>query len=1027
MNDPRSPSDEPFAPADETRAAADVFVEAFLEQWTRGGEPRIEEHLPDADEPHHGEVLIRLVEADLRQRIARGEPARLEDYARRFPRLVVEGRLPDELIAAEFVARQQSGEEPRIDEYRSRFSEQVEPLCRRLGLEGTGGAEQRSPAVAPAAPKETGRSSTQDTETPELGPGSVVGDFEIVRLLGAGSLARVYLAHQQSLHRTVALKVSARSDDEARTLARLEHDHVVSIFSEHAESGYRLLAMRYVPGCTAAELLQEMQAAGGPPASGRALLETIDRLARHAATNSDHGSGTDFGARSTKQIGRGANGARDASGGIAEPPAKAGCTEPAGTQAEVNVHCEVHAGSDESVEWGAGTEPGASAGADASARDAEHADDTLERRQLAGDSYARAICRLMLGLARALEHAHRRGVLHRDIKPANILFATNGRALLMDFNVSVRTSAESERHAGVGGTLAYMAPEHLARFAPEASRDLAPLDERSDLYSLGIVFYELLSGTSPFAEQHDAGSLLSSVNRMLAERSRGPRPLPAACGAPPSLRSIIARCLAPAADDRYRSAAELAEDLECLLSDEPLRHAPETSRGERARKWLRRHPRLVSAASAALLVAGLAIAAIGMAESRRWREAQALLQQAQLLYQANALSEAARVAARAEGLLAVRQYVFPMFGGRGKRAETSRQLAALSGRIADAQYRQFEQMVDTVRAGRPDEAIDTESAQDLLSVYGVLERPDWQRQPAYRQLDADRRRAVDENVTELLLVRMMDLIEQAVDADDRAAKLREARELLRRVPAEHRRQAALAMVGSRLQKAVMSRSGEKMPAVDHTAEPAADRMAGRNEFDEYLLGVAAAKRGDYRAAVNHLERCLDLRRQSGQKPRYWAQFLLAVCLEQLGRYEEAIAAYGTCMGLRPGAAWPCHNLGLIYASQNKLDLAERCFHDALEQSPNLVPALINLGVVLHKKGQYDKALEVLNRAIELGGETADALANRAAVKSALGDPEGALNDLRRALEIDPQHALARRNLKQIERQKHDRSSDAPAD
>src|SRR5262249_28754708 len=112
-------------------------------------------------------------------------------------------------------------------------------------------------------------------------------------------------------------------------------------------------------------------------------------------------------------------------------------------------------------------------------------------RTLARYSYPEAVLWIGARLADALAHAHDRGILHRDIKPANVLLTDDGQPMLLDFNLAADAARAGPR---VGGTPAYMAPEQLRQVCGEA----AGVDARSDLFSLGVVLFEMLTGRHPF-------------------------------------------------------------------------------------------------------------------------------------------------------------------------------------------------------------------------------------------------------------------------------------------------------------------------------------------------------------------------------------------------------------------------------------------------------------------------------------------------------------------------------------------------
>lgn len=323
-------------------------------------------------------------------------------------------------------------------------------------------AEPRSPAV-------------QDGHFDLPLPGQQVDDFHLLELLGSGAFARVFLARQTSLGRQVALKVSSSRGQEARTLAVLEHDHIVRVFSETVEPrrNWLLLCMQYVPGLTLERLIQALPHDVPAACGGRALLDLVDARVR------------------------------------------------ADTALDLRA--------------------------------------LRDREALAGMDLIEAGCWMGARLAEALAHAHGQGVLHRDIKPANILVNRYGRPMLVDFNIAC---SGADTRSAFGGTIAYMAPEHLDAFNP--ARDTPPeaVDARSDLYSLGVVLHEFFTGRLPFPNDPQVTLTEETLGRLADQRRAGAPPLPAELEAPPALRRVLSCCLAADPADRFQNATELAVELD---------------------------------------------------------------------------------------------------------------------------------------------------------------------------------------------------------------------------------------------------------------------------------------------------------------------------------------------------------------------------------------------------------------------------------------------------------------------------------
>lgn len=318
----------------------------------------------------------------------------------------------------------------------------------------------------------------QATRGNPLRPGMRLDDFVLLREIGKGGFAEVYLAHQTSLQRKVALKITRKpSRNEGQALAGLEHDHIVKVYSEFRDgaSDNHGLVLQYVPGTNLSKIIKLLYGEGRKPHTGVEFLQAVDRL-----------SGDEI-----------------------------------------------------------GFDPGA----------------LRDRELLSHGDFVTGMCRLGARLAEALAFAHSRGILHCDIKPANILVNPYGRPMLVDFNVAV--PAREAQGGGVpGGTLAYMAPEHLALFSRLEPGLTLKVDVRADIYSLGLVLWELLTGTPPSSLYASSGGGQFSVERVLdVKRKEVAVRADSDVQLPTPIRRVLRRCLDPDPSRRYQNASDLSQAL----------------------------------------------------------------------------------------------------------------------------------------------------------------------------------------------------------------------------------------------------------------------------------------------------------------------------------------------------------------------------------------------------------------------------------------------------------------------------------
>ena len=210
---------------------------------------------------------------------------------------------------------------------------------------------------------------------------------------------------------------------------------------------------------------------------------------------------------------------------------------------------------------------------------------SIESHRSGRKIYWESVARIGQQTAQALQYAHDQGIIHRDVKPANLLLDTCGRVWVTDFGLAKAADQQNLTRSGdVLGTLRYMAPEQFDGNA----------DARSDVYSLGLTLYELLS-LRPAFDEADRHKLVRQVTTVTPPRLRSlDRTIPR------DLEMIVHKAIDREPDQRYQTAGELAADLERFLGDEPIR-ARRPPILQRIGKWTRRHRAVVVTAGLCLV------------------------------------------------------------------------------------------------------------------------------------------------------------------------------------------------------------------------------------------------------------------------------------------------------------------------------------------------------------------------------------------------------------------------------------------
>ncbi len=226
--------------------------------------------------------------------------------------------------------------------------------------------------------------------------------------------------------------------------------------------------------------------------------------------------------------------------------------------------------------------------------------------------------RLLVKLARAVHYAHQRGILHRDIKPSNVLMDATGEPLLADFGLAKLIEANSRitHTLALLGTPAYISPEQAA--------GTGGLTTSVDVYGLGAVFFEMLTGSPPFA----GGTTMATVRMVLEKEPE--RPSRRNSEVDRDLETICLKCLEKSPTVRYASAEALAEDLERWERGESITARPSTSL-VRTAKWMRRHPGWSTAIGAVAIATVSVVIISNVARSRVTAALQVSRQQTRLI------------------------------------------------------------------------------------------------------------------------------------------------------------------------------------------------------------------------------------------------------------------------------------------------------------------------------------------------------------------------------------------------------------
>jgi eukaryotic-like serine/threonine-protein kinase len=743
-------------------------------------------------------------------------------------------------------------------------------------------------AIAELRASDPATSAWLDAVLRELpAPGDEFEGFTLLSELGHGAFGRVFLARQRALaDRPVALKIAADLHGEAHHLAQLQHTNIVPIYSNHQSGKLHAVCMPYFGSTTLADVCRSLSTNPSLPTSGKLLISTLHQR------YSTHPSFSNGSLSSSRQ-----GEALRAADAPADQPALVGATG------------------------------------------------SLTR--IEGMSYVDAVLWMALRLAGGLAHAHERGIIHRDLKPANVLVCDDGEPMLLDFNLAENVNAKGAfAIAQMGGTPPFMSPEQLIAYRDGAGA----VDGRSDIYSLGLIIYQLLTGRHAFPIRR--GVSRDILPKMIADRAGPPPPLRQYNRAvTPAMESLVQHCLEPGPSKRYRTAADLVEDLERQRDNLPLRHAAEPSLAERAQKWARRHPRLASPASASALAAAIMLTGVSIAVQ------QSLERKAH--EQSVALEER-----RERALNHYHEF-----------------------------HSEYQAAQDLLTADEPVEIKNgLRHAETALRDYGVIDQADWLEQPAVMELkpsDRDRLRA---EVGEIAFL-MARAIHFRPHAD--AGQGLSLNQLAERHLDDNARPALA-------QQRVALKGPQVDPADELRLRQLLENAAGLNAPGRFLLACEHAAQCRHQEALRLVDSVV-----ADDPSNFGAWFLKARCHQLLDQDGDAFAAFSTAIALRPNYArsFLCR-ASVLFNQQTRAREALQDLNQALKLQPDLLDAHIDRSLVLLALGECKQALLDLDWALEREGVPTRIWFLRSNVHMRLDHPVEAKKDHERGLQLEPADHLS---------------------
>jgi tetratricopeptide (TPR) repeat protein len=617
-------------------------------------------------------------------------------------------------------------------------------------------------------------------------------------------------------------------------------------------------------------------------------------------------------------------------------------------------------------------------------------------------------------LALALEHFHQRGVIHRDLKPANILMTLQGIPKITDFGLAKRLEGNSSqtRTGSLMGTPSYMAPEQANGIIPA----IGPL---SDLYSLGAILYEMLTGRPPF----QGATMLDTLDQVRSQEPVPPRRLQPKI--PRDLETICLKCLQKDPAKRYPDASELAGDLDRFLKEEPIKARP-IGRLELGWRWARRNP-WVAALSISLFLLGVSLLGSAFVGAYQIAREVQTINDARISAE-DRLGRGKRAIERGD----VRQ-ALEYIGVADPFIERTPELSVIRDATHKLQaqiqtFAEFRRRLDLARyygllgskkrLGRA-----REEFRELIALYDEIESHQGRGEFGLPPLLPEQLEFFKEDAFDMFLVATQVELMLEESSKDPEAKLRAARQSLTWLDRAEKLlppTRALYVWRQRVKEILGDQSGYLADKkIGESIEPNSPvDLFWRGYADQVradALNKKDASTADKEKAIEYYRRALDsLARYIQYRPEnFWGHYVWAVFHYKVSNFpSDAFYGYTTCIQLRPEYSWPYHGRAEAHAKYAQVNKNTKEYVEvvrdetlAIERDPEYLEAYLGRIAANQQLGNIHEAIADYDVVIKLEPKNYDLKFKRAALQFDSRNYEAALLDLDDLIRTLPKAAV----------------------